>query len=171
MGGFDRESADTEALFVRNFSGFDYIVGPESSCIHHVRDHLDAIAQTDQVKQVRARAYELVEFLHDILKVEAFPWARFPHRVGLHNKCTSLRGLKNAAMSELHEPFFSKPLDLLSKIEGIEFVTPARPDECCGFGGTSRCLRKPFRRRWATTKLQTIRALAPSTSYRRTCRV
>jgi L-lactate dehydrogenase complex protein LldE len=27
-------------------------------------------------------------------------------------------------------------LDLLSKVAGIEFVTPARPDECCGFGGT-----------------------------------
>ena len=27
-------------------------------------------------------------------------------------------------------------MDLLSKVEGIEFVTPARPDECCGFGGT-----------------------------------
>ena len=27
-------------------------------------------------------------------------------------------------------------MDLLAKVEGIEFVTPARPDECCGFGGT-----------------------------------
>jgi CBS domain/Cysteine-rich domain len=27
-------------------------------------------------------------------------------------------------------------MDLLSKVEGIEFATPARPDECCGFGGT-----------------------------------
>ena len=134
--GFNAEAADTEALFVRNFSGFDYVVGAESSCVHHVRDHFDAIEQTDAVKQVRARTYELVEFLHDILKVEAFPWARFPHRVGLHNKCTSLRGLKNAKMSELRGPFFSKPLDLLSKVEGIEFVTPARPDECCGFGGS-----------------------------------
>jgi hypothetical protein len=42
----------------------------------------------------------------------------------------------HARPSELHEPFFSKPMDLLSKVEGIEFVTPTRPDECCGFGGT-----------------------------------
>src|SRR5260370_2388851 len=27
-------------------------------------------------------------------------------------------------------------MDLLSKVDGIEFVTPVRPDECCGFGGT-----------------------------------
>ena len=27
-------------------------------------------------------------------------------------------------------------MDLLSKVAGIEFAMPARPDECCGFGGT-----------------------------------
>src|SRR6267143_2009007 len=58
--GFNTECADTEALFVRNFSGFDYVVSPSGSCVHHVRDNFDA----------------------------------------------------------------------------IEFVRPARPDECCGFGGT-----------------------------------
>jgi hypothetical protein len=36
----------------------------------------------------------------------------------------------------LREPVFSKPMDLLSKVAGIEFGTPAQPDECCGFGGT-----------------------------------
>ena len=134
--GFNAECADTESLFVRNFSGFDYVVAPSGSCVHHVRDNFDAIEQTAEVKEVRARTYEIVEFLHDVLKVDAFPWARFPHRVGLHNSCGTLRRLKHAAPSELHEPFFSKPMDLLSKVEGIEFVIPARPDECCGFGGT-----------------------------------
>jgi L-lactate dehydrogenase complex protein LldE len=134
--GFNDDCAATEALFVSNFSGFEYIVAPSGSCVHHVRDNFDAIEQTQAVKDVRARTVELVEFLHDVLKVEAFPWACFPHRVGLHNSCGTLRSLKHAKPSELHEPFFSKPLNLLSKVEGIEFVTPARPDECCGFGGT-----------------------------------
>src|SRR6267378_3621568 len=118
--GFNAECADTEALFVRNFSGFDYVVAPSGSCVHHVRDNFDAIEQTAEVKEVRERTYELVEFLHDILKVDAFPWARFPHRVGLHNSCGTLRRLKHATPSELHEPFSSKPMDLLSKIDGIE---------------------------------------------------
>jgi L-lactate dehydrogenase complex protein LldE len=48
-----------------------------------------------------------------------------------------LRRLKHAAPSELHEPFFSKPMDLLSKVADIEFVMPSRPDECCGFGAFS----------------------------------
>ena len=134
--GFNVECADTEALFVRNFSGFDYVVAPSASCFHHVRHKFDAIEQTPEVEEVRANTYEIVEFLHDILKVETFPWASFPHRIGLHNSCSALRGLEHAAPSELHEPFFSKSLALLSKVDGIELVTPARPDECCGFGGT-----------------------------------
>jgi L-lactate dehydrogenase complex protein LldE len=134
--GFNAEAADTEALFVRNFSGFDYIVGASGSCVHHVRENFDAIEQSTEVKEVRARTVELVEFLHDVQKVDAFPWARFPHRVGLHTNCATLRRLKHARPSELNEPFFSKSMDLLSKVAGIEFATPARPDECCGFGGT-----------------------------------
>lgn len=134
--GCHKESAATEALFVENFTGFDYVVAPSGSCVHQVRFSLDAIPQTPAVKRVRETTFELVEFLHDILKVDAFPWAEFPHRIGYHNSCNTLRGLGHARPSELQEPFFSKPLDLLSKVKGISFVEPARVDECCGFGGT-----------------------------------
>ena len=134
--GCHREAVATEALFVRNFSGFDYVVAPSGSCVHQVRDNMTAIEQTDGVREVRRRTYELVEFLHDILKVQEFPWAEFAHRVGYHNSCNTLRGLGHARPTELREPFFSKPLDLLMKVRGIEIVEPARPDECCGFGGT-----------------------------------
>src|SRR3954453_11797049 len=58
--GFNAECAATEALFVRNFTGFDYIVAPSGSCVHHVRDNFDAIEQTKEVKEVRSRTYELV---------------------------------------------------------------------------------------------------------------
>ncbi|MBE7199841.1 MAG: (Fe-S)-binding protein, partial [Parafilimonas terrae] len=79
---------------------------------------------------------ELVEFLHDVLKVEARPWARFPHKVAYHANCNALRGIGHARPSELNLPYFSKPLNLLQKVEGVELVNLARPDECCGFGGT-----------------------------------
>jgi len=39
-------------------------------------------------------------------------------------------------MTELVEAPFSKPLKLLRMVEGLELVDLARPDECCGFGGT-----------------------------------
>ena len=65
--GCHAESAATEALFVRNFEKFDYIVGPSGSCVHHVRYNLDAIEQTDAVRKVRANTFELIECLHDVL--------------------------------------------------------------------------------------------------------
>lgn len=134
--GAQSDAAATEQLFVNNFHEFDYIVGPSGSCVHHIRTHLDAIAQTPEVEKVRKNTYDLVEFLHDILQVSEFPWAEFPHAIGLHNSCSSLRGLEHAKQSELMIPFFSKTLDLLNKVKGIELITPDRPDECCGFGGT-----------------------------------
>jgi Cysteine-rich domain/LUD domain len=63
--------------------------------------------------------------------------------VCLHNGCASLRAPRTAKMSEIEEPFFSTPLDLLSKVKGIRFVTPERPDECCGFGGTFSVFEEP----------------------------
>lgn len=134
--GCQAEAAATERNFVRCFAGYDYVVGPSGSCVNHVRSKFHAVEQTAEVTAVRGRTYELVEFLHDVLQVEAFPWARFPHKVGYHGGCGSLRGLEHARASEIVAPFFSKPLDLLRKVEGIELVEPARPDECCGFGGT-----------------------------------
>ena len=105
-------------MFARNFAGYDYIVGPSASCIHHVREHLTAIEQTDEVKKVRASAYELVEFLHDVVGAREFPWAEFPHRVGLHNSCSALRHLKEASISEVAGTPFSKPRTLLERRQG-----------------------------------------------------
>ncbi len=134
--GCQKEAAATEALFVKNFAYFDYIVMPSGSCTHQVRANFTAIEQTEDVKHVRRNTYDLVEFLHDIIRVDAFPWASFPYKVAIHYNCNALRGLRHASMSELREPYFSKPKDLLKKVRGVEFVDLERPDECCGFGGT-----------------------------------
>ena len=75
--GCQKDAAGAEALFVSNFQEFETIVTPSGSCAHHVREHLDAIPQTPQVERVRRSTYELVEFLHDVVKVDAFPWAEF----------------------------------------------------------------------------------------------
>lgn len=141
--GCQPDAAPAEVLFVRNFQDYDCIVAPSGSCTHHVRAHFDAIPQTDAVRKVRANIYELVTFLHDVVRLESLPWAEFPHKVGLHNTCTSLRALRTASASEIMEPPFSKPMDLLRKVKGIEFVTPQRPDECCGFGGTFAVFEEP----------------------------
>jgi L-lactate dehydrogenase complex protein LldE len=135
--GCQEDSAATEAHFVDCFQSFNVVVGPSASCVHHVRCHLDAIEQTPEITRVRAATRELVEFLHDDLKVEAFPWASFPHKVGLHDSCSAVRGLGHVRPSErIYEPYFSKTRDLLAKVRELELIEIDRPDECCGFGGS-----------------------------------
>jgi L-lactate dehydrogenase complex protein LldE len=103
---------------------------------------MTAIPQTDEVCHVSEHTYDLVEFLHDVLNVDGFPWAEFPHKVSYHNNCNALRGIGHASMSERGGTPFSKPLDLLRMVKGVELVEKARPDECCGFEGTF-CVFEP----------------------------
>ena len=141
--GCQSDAHDTEALFARNFAAYEHIVTPSGSCAHHVRDQMTAIEQTAAVRAVRRNTHELVEFLHDVLQVREFPWAAFPHKVGLHIGCATLRGLGEAKTSEIAGPELNKPRTLLSAVQGIEFAAPQRPDECCGFGGTFSVFEEP----------------------------
>jgi L-lactate dehydrogenase complex protein LldE len=133
--GFEYLTEDCNDLFIENFSAFDYVVAPSASCVLHIKDHLHSQKNNEQAILLRAKIYELVEFLTDILKVEKLE-ARFPHKVGIHHSCHGLRGLHLSQMSELVAPEFSKPQYLLNMVQGLELITLDRQDECCGFGGT-----------------------------------
>lgn len=132
--GYEHLSGSCNELFVKNFSGFDYIVCPSGSCTLHVKHHLHA-DEEDKAAAIRSNVYELTEFLTDVLKIDKLN-ARFPHRVSLHQSCHGQRGLHTSQMSELVAPPFSKPLQLLKMVNGLQQVTIDRVDECCGFGGT-----------------------------------
>src|SRR5260370_34496457 len=56
--GVNAACADTEALFVRNFSDFDYVVAPSGSCSRHAPANFHAIAQTAQADEGQARTYQ-----------------------------------------------------------------------------------------------------------------
>ena len=133
--GFEHLTKDTSHNFVTNFSEFDYIVCPSGSCTLHIKDHLHDDANPDKALSTRKKMVELTEFLTDIIGVKNLD-AHFPHKVGLHQSCHGLRGLKLAQMSELIAPPFSKPENLLSMVKGLELIDLERKDECCGFGGT-----------------------------------
>jgi L-lactate dehydrogenase complex protein LldE len=132
--GYARLGQGCDDLFVKNFSGYDYIVGPSGSCVLHIKEHLHAKDQ-DAANAIRGNIYEFAEFLTDVLKVEKLD-AHFPHKVGMHQSCHGQRGLHLSQMSELVAAPFSKPGQLLNMVEGIEIATLDRTDECCGFGGT-----------------------------------
>ena len=153
--GCEADAAGAEALFVANFARYDHIVGPSGSCVHHIREHLTATPQTAEVQRVRKNTFELVDYLHDVLGVRAFPWAEFPHAVGLHVGCSTLRKLNQASTSEFPSAVpFSKPRTLLASVKGLRFVQPKRPDECCGFGGTFSIVEEPVSARMGQDKVQ-----------------
>ncbi len=133
--GFESLSQGCDKLFVKNFSNYDYIVGPSGSCVLHIKDHLHDHNFPEESKKIRNSIFEITEFLTDILKITSID-ASFPHKVGLHQSCHGQRGLHLSQMSELSAPAFSKPQSLLSQVKGIQLMPLDRPDECCGFGGT-----------------------------------
>lgn len=133
--GFECYSKDTYLHFIKNYEAYDYIVSPSGSCVYHVRQHFNIIEQTDQVRHIRKNTYELCDFIKNVLK-EPDLNAFFPRKVGLHEGCHGLRGLRLGECSEgVGEPF-SIIESQLKKVRGIEMIYPARKDECCGFGGT-----------------------------------
>lgn len=122
--------------FVATFRDYDYVVAPSGSCVAMVRHHYHGLVSDEAaLAKLQAKTFELCEFLTDVLQVEP-PAGHFPRRVGLHQSCHGLRELRLGSDSELNVPPFNKSERLLSRLDGIEFATLERPDECCGFGGS-----------------------------------
>ncbi|MEO0468381.1 MAG: (Fe-S)-binding protein [Bacteroidota bacterium] len=133
--GCEQDAVAAYQHFVELFSEFDYIVAPSGSCTYHVRKHYDIVPQTEAVQHIRNRTLDLAEFLLDVMKVDKID-VSFPHKIGLHQSCHGLRGLRLGQSSERNGPAFSKIGQLLSMVDGVEMVDLDRSDECCGFGGT-----------------------------------
>ena len=143
--GFERMAKPLAKKFDELFAGYDYVVAPSASCAAYVRCfHPKLMGESgpngshEPNKPHESHCYskttDLVEFLHDIVKVKSLP-AKFPHKVSVHNSCHGVRELGLSSPSERNVPKFNKIIDLLQLVEGIEIVEPERPDECCGFGG------------------------------------
>jgi L-lactate dehydrogenase complex protein LldE len=132
-------TAETRPLaerFLEIFGRYDYVVGPSGSCVAMVRHHYEEyLAGRPGFAELKAKTFELCEFLTDVLKVSKID-VKFPHRVGLHQSCHGLRELRLASCSEVVGESFGKARQLLELIDGLELTTLQRPDECCGFGGT-----------------------------------
>jgi L-lactate dehydrogenase complex protein LldE len=134
--GLAANAAPLARRFLEIFGGFDAVVCPSGSCTSMVRNHYDAfLAGAPGFDRLKARTWELCEFVVDVLGVRAID-GRFPHKVALHRSCHGLRELGLGTPSELLAPRVAKVEGLLESLRGIELVSLARPDECCGFGGT-----------------------------------
>ena len=135
--GFEKLAVPLAQKYDDLFRDFDYVVAPSVSCAAYVRVYHPALLKGKSPMHecvASKKTVDLVEFLHDILKVKSLP-SKFPHKVSLHNSCHGVRELGLSSPSERNIPKFNKIIDLLNLVEGIEVVEPERPDECCGFGG------------------------------------
>jgi len=133
--GFGHMAVPLAKKYDELFGDFDYVVAPSASCAAYVRFfHPGLLGRKAEDCEAAGKTTDLVEFLHDVIKVESIP-ARFPHKVSVHNSCHGVRELGLSSPSERNVPRFNKIVDLLQLVEGIEVVEPERPDECCGFGG------------------------------------
>lgn len=132
--GFQTKAQKMATDFDEIFKPFDYVVAPSASCAAFVKLHHPHLLHGKQECSAAKRVMDVVEFLHDVLKVTSLP-GKFPHVVSVHNSCHGVRELGLSSPSERNIPMYSKIKDLLQLVEGITVKEPERPDECCGFGG------------------------------------
>ncbi|MEV1010695.1 (Fe-S)-binding protein [Streptomyces sp. NPDC049881] len=134
--GYRHETEPLVHRFQRAFDGYDHIVTPSGSCAAMVRDNYPRIGAkaaaegrgdtlTRIAESVVPRAYELTEFLVDVLGVTDVG-AYYPHTVTYHPTCHGLRMLGLG----------DRPRRLLGAVGGLELVDLPGAEECCGFGGT-----------------------------------
>lgn len=131
--GFQQKASKLVEDYDKLFAPYDYVVAPSASCAAYVRFFHPGIVNHEC--EAAKKTMDVVEFLHDVLKVKALPGAKFPHKVSIHNSCHGVRELGLSSPTERSMPRFNKIKDLLQLVEGIEVVEPERSDECCGFGG------------------------------------
>ena len=132
--GFEPMAVPLAKKFDAMFKDYDYVVAPSASCAAFVRTYYPKLLSGDHACLTSTKTVDIVEFLHDVLKVTSVP-GKFPHVVSVHNSCHGVRELGLSSPSERHVPPFSKIMDLLRLVEGITLREPERRDECCGFGG------------------------------------
>jgi L-lactate dehydrogenase complex protein LldE len=140
--GMERAGLDAARRFVRTYAPYDHVVMPSGSCALHVRHHYEALERAGEggaaLDRVRTGTREVCEFLHDVAGLDAVAALRpaFAGRVALHTGCHGLRGLGLARPTEIQAAPFDKVRALLGLVDGLTVTDLARPDECCGFGGT-----------------------------------
>jgi Fe-S oxidoreductase len=94
--GCYEEARATEEHCARVFGSFEYVVTPSGSCTHHIRNKFTAGTDSQGEHNLSRNTYDLVEFLHDVLKVREFPWATYEHKIAFHTSCSAIRGLNMA---------------------------------------------------------------------------
>jgi L-lactate dehydrogenase complex protein LldE len=128
--GFRQQARDVAQRNLTLFAHAEYIVVPSGSCAAMWRVFYPELFADDptlgaQAEALAARTYELAEFLVDVLEMEDVG-AVFHGKVAYHASCHLLRELGVS----------TQPRQLITQVEGTEYVPMDLAEQCCGFGGT-----------------------------------
>lgn len=105
------------------------VVMPSGSCAHMLRHNFPDLFSDDpswqrRAQELAARAYELTEYLVDVLGV-ADLHAHWDGPIAYHPTCHLHRGLQ----------VNHQPRVLLENVRGAELRELSEAEDCCGFGG------------------------------------
>jgi L-lactate dehydrogenase complex protein LldE len=145
--GYIDECRDVSKKFINDFSGAEYIVSPSGSCTGFVRNSFEELFEnstyTKDANQVSKRAFEITEFLTEIVPYNNFN-AKLEGKATYHDACGALRecNIKSA------------PRKLLNQVKGLELIEMKECETCCGFGGTFSVKFEPISVGMAQTKVQ-----------------
>lgn len=99
-----------------------------TSCVGMFRNSYDLLFQNssyhNRFRQLQKKAFELSEFLVDVLKKDNLG-SRMFGKAAFMDTCTGLRECK----------IKTQPRQLLQNVEGLELLELENQEECCGFGG------------------------------------
>lgn len=127
--GYRKQIIPVAERFIELFKDKEYVIAPSGSCTAMVRVFYNDLDIREELKpalkDLSAKIYEFSEFLVKVAKVDSLG-GRFSGRVTYHDSCHLLRELG----------IRDEPRQLISGIDGIDFVEMEKPDTCCGFGGT-----------------------------------
>ena len=162
--GYAREGQSTIDRFVETYAAYERVIVLSGSCAVHVKLHASEVmahgGTTDSAgARVAGRTTEFCTFLHDEVGLDRVSalGAEFEARVAVHIGCHGLRGLGLAKPTELQIRPFDKVRALLGTVRGLHVADLARPDECCGFGGTFAVGEPDVSVRMGTDRLRDFR--------------
>ncbi len=145
--GYQDEAKHLGEKFIRDFSNYDYVVGPSASCVGMVKNYYTQMfynsALHNENNYLVRKIYEFTDFLINVMKVEDLG-GTFEAKITYHDACSALReyGLSD------------QPRRLLSQVRGLDLVEMAESDQCCGFGGTFSIKHEAISTAMAEQKVQ-----------------
>lgn len=119
--GHTAEARRMAAHTAKVFAEADYVVLPSGSCTAMLRHAYPGLLESVAIAE---RAYELAEFIVDVLEVTELGRGLEGRRLSYHHGCHALREIGVE----------SQPIRLLESA-GAEVVPWEMDRECCGFGG------------------------------------